>query len=144
MAEVACQSEGVSMVTKTVNGSGEYYIALDPGIVLKDGFSLELYSNSEKVRTIVADKALVIGQGSIKNIGVISSVSNGIGGTVRVDGVPRSGVAVSDGRTVVITDENGEYHIASPAEDAMYVYYSIPADAKVEIGDNGLPCFSRG
>lgn len=141
MAEVACQSEGVSMVTKTVNGSGEYYIALDPGIVLKDGFSLELYSNSEKVRTIVADKALVIGQGSIKNIGVISSVSNGIGGTVRVDGVPRSGVAVSDGRTVVITDENGEYHIASPAEDAMYVYYSIPADAKVEIGDNGLPCF---
>lgn len=46
------------------------------------------------------------------------------------DGTPAVGVSVSDGFTVVTTDESGKYSLR-PSIDTYYIYYSIPADCVV-------------
>lgn len=56
-------------------------------------------------------------------------------------GTPLSGIAISDGFTIVQTDANGYYSIPKRNPYAYWVYYSIPADVKIEIGSNGLPKF---
>lgn len=56
------------------------------------------------------------------------------------DGKPASGIMVSDGFKQVRTDASGKYTFERTS-GALYVYYSIPADAKIELGSNGLPCF---
>lgn len=57
------------------------------------------------------------------------------------DGSPAAGIQVSDGFSVVRTDSDGRYNIGKRNVYAQWVYYSIPADAAVMTGDNGLPCF---
>ncbi|MDQ8004172.1 MAG: calcineurin-like phosphoesterase family protein [Pedobacter sp.] len=52
---------------------------------------------------------------------------------------PLKGVAVSDGYSVVQTDEKGVYQL-SRASNARFVHYVIPAIAKVQMKD-GLPDF---
>ena len=59
------------------------------------------------------------------------------------DGTPAAGIQVSDGFTVTRTDASGRYSIEKRNVYAQWVYYTIPADAKVETGENGLPCFYR-
>ena len=49
------------------------------------------------------------------------------------------GVVVSDGFTATVTDKNGEYQFKR-SSDAVYVFYSIPADCEVPV-DNGGPRF---
>ena len=56
------------------------------------------------------------------------------------DGTPAVGVSVSDGFTVVQTNENGEY-ILTPHPDTWYIYYTIPADCQVPINSYGQPAF---
>lgn len=58
------------------------------------------------------------------------------------DGNRIEGVAVSDGFTVVTTDKNGCYQFKR-SSDAVYVYYSTPADCEVAV-ENGGPCFYKG
>ena len=53
---------------------------------------------------------------------------------------PISGVAVSDGFQVVVTDERGFYSM-EPSEDSWYIFYSTPSEYKVTVGSNGLPKF---
>lgn len=53
---------------------------------------------------------------------------------------PIPGVAVSDGFKVVVTDKDGFYSM-EPNKDTYYVFYSLPAEYKVTIGNNGLPKF---
>ncbi len=57
------------------------------------------------------------------------------------DGSPAAGIQVSDGFSIVRTDADGKYSIGKRNVYAQWVYYSIPADAAVRTGDNGLPCF---
>ena len=65
-----------------------------------------------------------------------------VSGTINyTDGTPAVGVSVSDGYSVVQTDENGKYTIAQPHNDAWYIYYSTPADCEVNINNYGQPCF---
>lgn len=59
------------------------------------------------------------------------------------DGSPASEIQISDGFTITYTDSNGEYSIENRNVYAQWVYYSVPADAKLEIGQNGLPCFYK-
>ena len=56
-------------------------------------------------------------------------------------GTPMQGVVVSDGYTCTATDAAGRYTLdRNPS--AYYVYYSIPADCKVEVDPStGLPLF---
>ncbi|MBQ2992522.1 MAG: calcineurin-like phosphoesterase C-terminal domain-containing protein [Alistipes sp.] len=56
------------------------------------------------------------------------------------DGTPAVGVSVSDGFTVVQTAADGTYSF-EPHIDTWYVYYSLPADAKVQVNDKGQPTF---
>ena len=62
-------------------------------------------------------------------------------GTVKYsDGTPAAGVAVSDGFTVVSTAADGTYKF-TVSKDCWYIYYSVPADCKVETNTFGQPCF---
>lgn len=51
------------------------------------------------------------------------------------------GVVVSDGFTVVATDHNGCYQFKR-SSDAVYVFYSTPADCEIAI-ESGSPCFYK-
>ncbi len=56
------------------------------------------------------------------------------------DGTPAAGVSISDGYSVVTTDTAGKYTI-TPHKDCWYIYYTVPADCKVETNSYGQPCF---
>jgi hypothetical protein len=55
-------------------------------------------------------------------------------GRVTVDGNPRSGVVVSDGVNVVVTNERGEYQMQTI--DRKYVSVSVPADCEIPVENN--------
>ena len=66
-----------------------------------------------------------------------------IKGYVReTNGNPIPGVAVSDGFSVVQTDEQGFYSI-NISQDAWYVYISVPAEYQIPTNKYGLPCFYK-
>lgn len=56
------------------------------------------------------------------------------------NGNPVSGVAVSDGRTVVTTDANGVYQM-SRSKLSRYVFYTTPAGYEINRADDGYPLF---
>ncbi len=58
------------------------------------------------------------------------------------DGTPIKGVAVSDGFTVVTTDEQGYYEM-DISQDAWYVFISVPEEYKIPLNKYGLPCFFK-
>jgi hypothetical protein len=64
-------------------------------------------------------------------------------GTIKYDdGQPAEGVRVSDGFSVVVTDAKGKYNFRSRGEDVRYIYFSYPADAKIEVNkQNDCPDF---
>ena len=55
-------------------------------------------------------------------------------------GNPISGVAVSDGFSVVQTDNAGFYQI-KVTSDTWYIYISLPSEYEVPINNYGQPCF---
>ena len=55
-------------------------------------------------------------------------------------GKPIEGVAVSDGYSVVATNSKGYYSLKVSA-DTWYIYYSTPAEYRVEVNEFGQPCF---
>lgn len=61
-------------------------------------------------------------------------------GRVTVDGVPREGVVVSDGITVMTTDANGEYQMYTTGR--QHVFISVPEDCEVPVF-NGHPKFYK-
>ena len=62
-------------------------------------------------------------------------------GTVKYDdGTPASGVSVSDGYSVSVTDSNGYYRLAT-CPDSWYIYISLPSDAVVQQKPDGRPDF---
>lgn len=58
------------------------------------------------------------------------------------DNTPIAGVAVSDGFSVVTTDEEGFYKL-DISQDAWYVFISTPAEYKVQTNKHGMPCFFK-
>ena len=66
-----------------------------------------------------------------------------IKGYVReTNGNPIAGVAVSDGFSVVQTDDQGFYSI-NISQDAWYVFISVPAEYQIPTNKYGLPCFFK-
>ena len=66
-----------------------------------------------------------------------------INGYVREsNGNPIAGVAVSDGFSVVQTDEQGFYSM-DISQDAWYVFISIPSEYQIPTNKYGLPCFFK-
>ena len=57
-------------------------------------------------------------------------------------GKPISGVAISDGYTVVATDASGFYTMA-PSSDTWHIYYSVPANCKVNTFQHGPKFYER-
>ena len=57
-------------------------------------------------------------------------------------GNPIAGVAVSDGFSVVQTDETGFYQI-NTTSDTWYIYISLPSEYEVPINEFGQPCFYK-
>ena len=60
--------------------------------------------------------------------------------TDKSTGEPIEGVAMSDGFSVTLTDQDGFYSML-PHRDCYYVFYSLPSAYKITIGGNGLPKF---
>ena len=60
--------------------------------------------------------------------------------TDKSTGEPIEGVAMSDGFSVTLTDQDGFYSML-PHQDCYYVFYSLPSAYKITIGGNGLPKF---
>lgn len=58
------------------------------------------------------------------------------------DGTPAAGVSVSDGFSVVVTDNTGHYKLTAN-RDAMYIYVSLPSDAVIGKNANGCPDFFK-
>ena len=58
------------------------------------------------------------------------------------DGDPIPGVAVSDGFSVVQTNDEGYYEL-DVLQDAWYIYISVPAEYKIPTNRRGLPYFFR-
>lgn len=56
------------------------------------------------------------------------------------NGNPIAGVAVSDGLSVVSTDENGYYKMM-PSSDSSHIFISLPAEYEVPVNEHGQPCF---
>ena len=71
--------------------------------------------------------------------------TSGVWGYIKYnDGTPAVGVSVSDGFSVVTTDALGMYHFAKGVNDrTYYIYYSIPATAKVVVNDDGYHTFFK-
>lgn len=59
-----------------------------------------------------------------------------------INGNPIKGVAVSDGFTVVATDDKG-YYSMSVSGDCWYIFISIPAEYQVDTNEYGQPCFFK-
>lgn len=56
------------------------------------------------------------------------------------DGSPASGVSVSNGFRIKVTNKNGYYYIGTN-EDVRHIYISYPADAVIQKNENGCPAF---
>ena len=70
-------------------------------------------------------------------------ISDQVYGYVKDDkGNPISGVAVSDGFTVVQSDEDGFYQM-KVSRDAWYINVSLPSEYEVPINEFGQPCFYK-
>ena len=59
------------------------------------------------------------------------------------NGNPISGVAVSDGFSVVATNSQGYYKIENVTKDCRYIYISIPAEYEVPTNEFGQPHFYK-
>jgi len=57
------------------------------------------------------------------------------------DGQPAVGLKVSDGFTVVQTDEKGKYAFKAAGRDVRYIYITYPSDARITVSRNGCPEF---
>lgn len=57
-------------------------------------------------------------------------------GRVTVDGKPRQGIVVSDGVSVVATDDKGEYQMRSVGR--QHIFVSVPEDCEIPV-QNGMP-----
>ena len=71
----------------------------------------------------------------------IESLHRPTGRVTYSDGTAAAGVSVSDGFTVVTTNSEGYYYLPQVHEDALYIYYTVPADCEVPINDYGQPAF---
>ena len=71
--------------------------------------------------------------------------TSGVWGYIKYDdGTPAENVSVSDGFSVVRTDALGLYHFADGVDKrTYYIYYSIPATAKVVVNDDGYHTFFK-
>ena len=59
-----------------------------------------------------------------------------------INGNPVKGVAVSDGFTVVATDDKG-YYSMNVSSDCWYIFISIPSEYQVDTNEYGQPCFFK-
>ena len=59
-----------------------------------------------------------------------------------INGNPIKGVAVSDGFSVVATDEKG-YYTLDVSSDTWYIFISLPSEYEVPINEYGQPCFYK-
>ena len=53
------------------------------------------------------------------------------------DGQPASGLKISDGFTVTVTDEKGEYQFNTAGYPVKYIYMSYPSDARIAAAADG-------
>ena len=58
------------------------------------------------------------------------------------NGNPIKGVAVSDGFSVVATDDKGYYSL-EVSKDCWYIYISVPSEYEIPINSLGQPCFFK-
>jgi len=84
--------------------------------------------NSEKDETIIVKKIEV--NPGMDLVGMITEAETGN---------PISNIAVSDGFQTTLTDSNGVFQLKKN-ENAVFVYYSVPAEYKVDINGN-TPAF---
>ena len=60
-----------------------------------------------------------------------------------INGNPISGVAVSDGFSVVATNSNGYYKLTGVTKDCRYIFISIPSEYEIPTNEYGQPIFYK-
>ena len=127
------KSDGSVVVTKDFNMSGvsgrpewkEYKLSVEKATA---DCHLEI-STSDQVKMACIDNIKVVRHLSIPDGHVYGYTYD------KSSGKPISGVAVSDGFSVVSTDKDGMFTLR-PHPDSWYIYYSVPADCEV-VRNNG-------
>ena len=61
-----------------------------------------------------------------------------LGKVVYDDGKPAVGLKVSDGFSIVVTDEKGEYRFETAGKPVKYIYISYPSDARISVAVEGV------
>ncbi|MBE6198076.1 MAG: hypothetical protein E7141_05285 [Rikenellaceae bacterium] len=129
------KSDGSVVATKDFNMSGvsgrpewkEYKLSVEKATA---DCHLEI-STSDQVKMACIDNIKVVRHLSIPDGHVYGYTYD------KSSGKPISGVAVSDGFSVVSTDKDGMFTLR-PHPDSWYIYYSVPADCEV-VRNNGSP-----
>ena len=149
----------------------DIYVPVLPG-TYASGFSFKLYDSNEKLMRVIVFNSgkkvaasefaaynvvythncqIALNPGEAFNADKLEELpeeelayeENEVAGTIKYDdGQPAVGVRVSDGFTVVVTDSNGKYNFRSKGSDVRYIYFSYPADARIDVSqENDCPSF---
>ena len=130
-------SQNFDVVTPT--GDEDYY---DDTYWTEQEISLQGVTNDCRIliggrRSATASNRFQLDDISIR----IEALHRPTGRVTYSDGTPAARVSVSDGFTVVTTNSEGYYYLPQVHEDALYIYYTVPADCEVPINDYGQPAF---
>ena len=120
------------LVDVTANRAG----IVMPRNIVSSTYSLWLKREADSC--LLGETRLIVDKKVDFNIPDIAGMT--LKGVVYCGDKPLPDVAVSDGRQVTLTDENGRYYIASDKESG-FVFISVPGNYEVDIKANNRPQF---
>ena len=120
------------LVDVTANRAG----IVMPRNIVSSTYSLWLKREADSC--LLGETKLIVDKKVDFNIPDIAGMT--LKGVVYCGDKPLPDVAVSDGRQVTLTDENGRYYIASDKESG-FVFISVPGNYEVDIKANNRPQF---
>ena len=152
-AEEAMFKSAGKVYTCTVSSEGYKFSSVGPTpLVLVNSSPVSLEFTSRKLEKIEAFKQQDVGPeepGADAIEGTLIEAGNNIVGCIKDKSTGKgiSGIAVSDGYSLVSTDANGVYqfkatqdYVSNPKRVTRYVYFTVPSGYEVPT-DNGIPAF---
>ena len=152
-SEESLFSSSGKVYTCTVSAEGYKFSSIGPTpLVLVNSSPVSLEFTSRKLEKIEAFKQQDVGPeepGADAIEGTLIEAGNNIVGCIKDKSTGKgiSGIAVSDGYSLVSTDANGVYqfkatqdYVSNPKRVTRYVYFTVPSGYEVPT-DNGIPAF---
>lgn len=127
-----------NIVTTTPGENVRAYLAVQPVDFRDKTVIATIVTDKDSYAVPVISRAVNKGKAAFLRFHEKYSVQ---GKVVYDDGKPAAGIKVSDGFTVVETDETGNYEFKTAGMDVRYIYISLPADARISKNVAGCPDF---